>query len=224
MQLKRIPIHMALIGIIAGLIPLLLCTWAGTASPEAGCQVTILAAGNSLTAGLGVATSEAYPALLEQRLRKQGKPYCVINAGISGETSSGLKSRIHWLLSLNPDIIIIETGANDGMRGIELSLVRENIQYVIRATKQKNTLPILAGMQMFPNMGVEYTRSFSQIYAEIAEEEKIVFMPFFLADVAGKPELNLPDGIHPNARGYRLIVDNVYPYVMEAIRQRADRK
>jgi acyl-CoA thioesterase-1 len=182
-------------------------------------QGIIVAAGNSLTAGLGVAESEAYPALLERMLNSEGLNYRVINVGISGETSSGLRARIKWLLTLKPDIVIVETGANDGMRGIDLRLIRQNIHHIVRVLKENQVIPILVGMQMFPNLGVEYTRAYSRIYPEIAEEEGIVFMPFFLAEVAGKSAFNQADGIHPNANGYRVITENLYPYVVEAIRQ-----
>jgi acyl-CoA thioesterase-1 len=182
-------------------------------------QAIIIAAGNSLTAGLGVAESEAYPALLEKRLHEEGLDYRVINAGISGETSSGLRSRINWLLTLKPKIVIVETGANDGMRGIDLTLIRDNIQAVIQALKAHNVTPILVGMQMFPNLGPEYTLAFRQIYPDIAQTEGILLMPFFLQNVAGDTAYNLSDGIHPNPAGYRIITNNLYPYVLDAIRR-----
>jgi acyl-CoA thioesterase-1 len=207
--------------IVIGLISAFYFGTAISASPplSSPSQGTIVAAGNSLTAGLGVAESEAYPALLEKKLYGEGLDYRVINAGISGETSSGLRSRIKWLLTLKPDIVIVETGANDGMRGIDLTFLRDNIRYIIQVLLKHNVIPVLVGMKMFPSMGPDYAESFSRIYPEIATEEGIILMPFFLKAVAGKPAYNLADGIHPNPKGYRIITNNLYPYVLDAIRK-----
>ncbi len=181
---------------------------------------TIVAVGNSLTAGLGVAEQFAYPALLERRLAAEGFRYRVVNAGISGETSSGTLSRIHWILTTKPDIVILETGANDGLRGIEPSLIRQNIQEIVRALKKANVAIILAGMQMVQNLGQEYTDAFRRIYPEIAKQFGIPLIPFFLAGVGGRTTLNQADGIHPTAEGYKMVVETVYPYAVAAIRER----
>ena len=178
---------------------------------------TIVAVGDSLTAGFGVSEEEAFPALLEKELISKGHPYKVINGGISGETSSGALSRIKWVLTLKPDIVILETGANDGFRGIDPSLIQKNIRETVRILKSENVIVILAGMRMVENLGSEYTSVFSRIYSTIAEEEDLIFIPFFLEGVAGKRQYNQPDGIHPTAPGYRIITKLVYPYVLEAI-------
>ncbi len=181
-------------------------------------QGIIVAVGNSLTEGLGVDEAKAYPARLQRKLQAEGLTYEVINAGISGETSSGTLSRISWILKLQPDIVILETGANDGLRGIDPNLTRQNIIAAIKKLKTQNVTVILAGMQTLPNLGKEYAESFSEIYPQIAQSEEVPLIPFFLEGVAGVPELNRADGIHPTAQGYAIISESVYPYVREAIK------
>ncbi len=178
---------------------------------------TIIAVGDSLTAGYGLAEEEAYPALLEEKLRDDGYNYKVINAGISGETSSGALSRIKWILAQKPDIVILETGANDGMRGINTELVKKNISDAVQMLKENNVEVILAGMQMLRNLGAGYSSAFAGIYPEIAGEQDALLIPFFLEGVAGEPLLNLSDTIHPTAEGYRIVVETVYPFVLQAI-------
>ena len=180
---------------------------------------TVLAIGDSLTEGYGLDEAEAYPALLQQRLLAEGYRYKVVNAGISGETSSGLRSRIDWAITLAPDIVIIETGANDALRGIDPALIKRNIEAVIRTLKERNIIIVLAGMRIYQNLGPDYANAFDAIYRDLARVHGLIFMPFFLKDVAGNPELNQPDGMHPTAEGYRIISKNIYPYVVEAIRR-----
>lgn len=179
---------------------------------------TIVAVGDSLTAGYGVDESEAYPALLEEKLHAAGYRFNVINAGVSGETSSGTLSRIKWVISsLKPDIVILETGANDGLRGINPELLAKNLDSIVRILKENDILVILAGMKILPNLGPEYTKRFAAVYPEIASNHNIILIPFFLEAVAGEPELNQGDRIHPTAEGYRRIVDNIYPYVVKGV-------
>jgi acyl-CoA thioesterase-1 len=187
------------------------------AQPEKKIEGIIVAVGDSLTEGLGVEEEFAYPAVLEERLRKQGYPYQVVNAGISGETSSGTLSRIKWVLTLKPDIVILVTGANDGFRGIAPGLVKSNIRTIIQSFKEKNVIVVLGGMQIVQNLGQDYTTAFAKIYPEVARSEEVIFIPFFLAGVAADPGLNQADGIHPIAEGYRKIVDNINEYVVTAI-------
>jgi acyl-CoA thioesterase-1 len=182
--------------------------------------VTIVALGDSLTEGYGVEENQAYPAVLEARLQKEGFSCTVINAGISGETSSGLLSRINRVLLLKPDIVILCTGANDGLGGIDHRRIRNNISRMVRTFKESQVTVILAGMKMLVNYPLSYTEPYARLYAEIADQEKILLIPFFMEGVAGKPELSLADGIHPNAEGYRIIAASVYPYVLKAVRQR----
>lgn len=183
---------------------------------EPAYEGAIVAFGDSLTAGLGLAEDRAYPALLEKKLLSEGFNYRVINAGISGETSSGALSRIKWVISaLKPDIIILETGANDGMRGIDPNILKDNLDQILSIIKENNIKVILAGMKMLPNLGPEYGVSFEAVYTQMARKHEVPFIPFFLEGVAGDDLLNREDGIHPNEEGYARIVENIYPYVLE---------
>jgi len=181
---------------------------------------TIVALGDSLTAGHGLDESESYPALLEKKIQAAGYNYKVVNAGVSGETSSGTLSRIDWILTLAPDIVILETGANDGLRGVDPQLAEKNLRRILQIFKEKDVTVLLVGMKMVWNMGPLYVAQFNRIYPELAKEFGVVFMPFFLEGVAMKSQLNLGDGIHPNAEGYKKITDTLYPYVLETIDRR----
>lgn len=181
---------------------------------------TIVAVGDSLTAGYGLDESESYPALLEEKLQAAGYKYRVINAGVSGETSSGTLSRMEWILTLEPDIVILETGANDGLRGVDPQVAEKNIRQILQILQEKDVVVVLAGMKIVWNMGPEYVADFNRIYPELAEDFHVVFLPFFLEGVAMQRQLNLGDGIHPNSQGYKKIAENIYPYVLEAIERR----
>jgi acyl-CoA thioesterase-1 len=184
---------------------------------------TIVAMGNSLTAGLGVPEDQAYPAQLARRLKAAGYNYRVVNAGISGETSSGALSRIRWVVSsLKPDIVILETGANDGLRGLDPELLETNLDQLVGFLAGRNIQVILAGMRMLPNLGPAYSQAFDDIYPRIAAKHGVIFIPFFLEGVAGRPDLNQDDRLHPNADGYARIVNTVYPHVVAAIGRRTD--
>lgn len=180
---------------------------------------TIVALGDSLTEGYGLDPADAYPAQLERKLHADGHACRVVNAGVSGETSRGALSRINWILKLKPQIVILETGANDGLRGIDPRFTRDNIGRIVEILQSHNVRVILAGMAMTRNLGASFTREFAAIYPWIAEKYNLASIPFFLEDVATVPQLNLADGIHPNARGYAKVVENVYPYVVEALGQ-----
>ena len=181
---------------------------------------TIVALGDSLTAGLGLEESQAYPAQLTKKLRSEGYNYRVINAGISGETSSGTLSRINWVIStLKPDIIILETGANDGMRGIDPDILTNNLDQIISKIQSENISVLLAGMKMFPNLGPVYGSAFERVYPQVAQKHDIILVPFFLDGVAGDAHLNLEDGIHPNGEGYIRIVENLYPYLLKLLKK-----
>jgi acyl-CoA thioesterase-1 len=179
----------------------------------------IAAVGDSLTEGLGVAEEFAYPALLGKKLQENGYPYQVVNAGISGETSSATLARIEWVLTtLKPDIVILVIGANDGFRGIAPDLIKTNILAIIKILKENNVTVLIGGMQIGQNLGKEYVDAFENIYSQAAREEKVGLIPFFLSGVAANPQLNQPDGIHPTAEGYRAVVDHIFPHVIEAIK------
>jgi acyl-CoA thioesterase I len=178
---------------------------------------TIVAVGDSLTAGYGVNIDESYPAVLEEKLRQAGYAYQVINAGVSGETSSGTLARLDWLLTLNPDAVILTIGANDGLRAIDPDLVEANLRQIIEQLQQRDIVVIFAGMKMVANLGPGYVSRFNRIYPSLAREYGVAFYPFFLDGVAMQPAYNLADGIHPNAAGYHIIADNLYPVVLEAL-------
>jgi acyl-CoA thioesterase-1 len=180
-------------------------------------SLTIVAVGDSLTAGYGIEESEAYPALVEKALRVEGMKVQVVNAGVSGETSSGTLARLDWVLTLDPDIVILETGANDGLRGLDTTMVRDNLEQIIDLLQQRDIVVILAGMKMVWNLGPAYTGEFNRIFPDLAAKKGLIFMPFFLQGVATDPALNRDDGIHPNPAGHRIIADNILPFVREAI-------
>jgi acyl-CoA thioesterase I len=175
---------------------------------------TILCFGDSITAGYGLEdTNDAYPALLQKKIDSLELDYTVINSGLSGETSAGGKSRIDWVLKQSVDIFLLELGGNDGLRGIPLTETKSNLQAIIERVKLKNsnTKIILAGMELPPNMGQDYTSEFRKVFAEIAQQNNdITFIPFILKDVGGIPELNQSDGIHPTAEGHKIVAKTVW--------------
>jgi acyl-CoA thioesterase-1 len=173
---------------------------------------TIVFFGNSLTAGYGLSPSEAFPALIQNKIDSLNLPYKVINAGVSGETSSGGNSRIDWILRQPLDVFILELGANDGLRGIPIPETKKNLQSIIDKVKAKNpeAILVLAGMQIPPNMGQQYATEFRNIYAELANKNKIALIPFLLEGVGGEVKLNQQDGIHPTAEGHRIVAENVW--------------
>ncbi|HET7115906.1 MAG TPA: arylesterase [Hanamia sp.] len=173
---------------------------------------TILFFGNSLTAGYGVDPSEAYPALIQDKIDSLHLNYKVINAGVSGETTSDGDSRIDWILKQPVDIFVLELGGNDGLRGIPLSVTEKNLQLIIDKVKAKypEVKIILEGIQIPPNMGADYTTQFRKIYPRLASENKIELIPFLLKGVGGDPKLNQRDGIHPTAEGHKIVAENVW--------------
>lgn len=179
---------------------------------------TILFFGNSLTAGYGLETEESFPSLIQERLDSLNLNYEVINAGLSGETTAGGKNRLEWVLNQKVDVFVLELGANDGLRGVPLSETKANLQMIIDMVwdKNKDTKIVLAGMMIPPNMGQDYTTEFRTIFPELARQNEIQLIPFLLDGVAGIPELNLEDGIHPTAEGQKIVADNVWE-VLESI-------
>ncbi len=173
----------------------------------------ILVVGTSLTAGPGIAPETAYPARLQQRIDAEGLPYRVVNAGVSGETSAGALRRLDWLLREPADVVIVETGANDMLRGLNPDSTRANLDAILRRLRGAEPEPtvLLVPMLAAPSLGREYVREFEAIYPDLAERHGVELLPFLLEGVAGEPELNLPDGIHPNPRGHERIADNLWP-------------
>src|SRR6056297_635251 len=184
-----------------------------TAVTEAkGSNKKILFFGDSLTAGYGLEVSEAFPALIQQKIDSLELEYTVINAGLSGETTASGKNRLEWVLEDDIDIIIIELGANDGLRGVPLTETESNLKSMVNTVQSKlpNANIIVAGMKIPPNMGPEYTSKFESIFPELAASENVKLIPFLLENVAGMPELNQGDGIHPTIEGQKLVANNVW--------------
>ncbi len=173
-----------------------------------------MAFGDSLTAGLGVTPQESYPAQLEARLHAEGYSYRVVNAGVSGDTTAGGIRRLDWIIKTNPEIVILELGANDGLRGIPLNEVRANLSQIIQRLQDKGIQVVLAGMKLPPNYGPVYAVGFSNLFKELAKEYDIPVIPFFLEGVATRPELNQDDSLHPTAAGYSRVVDNILPVLL----------
>lgn len=190
-------------------------------APPAAEARTVLFLGTSLTAGLGLPPEEAYPALVQQKVDSVGLPFQVINAGVSGETSAGALRRVDWLLRQPFDVLVLETGANDMLRGFDLDSTEANIRGVVRRVRARHPgVPIvLAGMLAPPNLGADYARRFGEIYPRVAEEEGLVLIPFLLQDVAGVPSLNQGDGIHPNERGAQIVAENVWKVLEPVLRE-----
>ena len=172
----------------------------------------ILFFGNSLTAGMGLDQNEGFPAVIQEKIDSLGMEYNVVNAGLSGETTASGSNRVDWVLNQEVDIFVLELGANDGLRGIPLEETRKNLQKIIDVVREKNpdVKIVLAGMQIPPNLGPEYTSDFKRIFPELVEKNNIEFIPFLLEGVAGRPELNQEDGIHPTAEGQEIVAKNVW--------------
>ena len=175
-------------------------------------QKIIVFFGNSLTAGYGLDPSQAFPALIQQKIDALHLPYQVVNAGVSGETTAGGLSRIDWILRQPMDVFVLELGGNDGLRGIPLTATEKNLQDIIDRVKEKypSAAIVLAGMQLPPNLGQTYTHTFEAIYPKLAAKNHIALIPFLLEGVGGNPALNQNDGIHPNAAGAMVVAANVW--------------
>jgi acyl-CoA thioesterase-1 len=166
--------------------------------------------GDSLTAGLGVAPSEAYPALIERKLRDEGLPFDVVNAGVSGDTSAGGLRRLEWSLQGDVRVLLVALGGNDGLRGLPASELRQNLSQIIDRAQARHIPVLLAGMEAPPNFGDAYTRDFRAVYRDLARDRQVRFIPFFLQGVAGQATMNQADGIHPTPEGHRVIADLVW--------------
>ena len=182
---------------------------------------TVLIVGTSLTAGLGLDPEEAYPALLQRKADSLGLHVDIVNAGLSGETSAGALRRIDWLLRGPADVVVIETGANDGLRGLNVDSTRANLRAIIGKVKAVRPAAriLLAQMEAPPNLGAKYTAAFSAMYQDVAKEEGVGIMPFLLQGVAGVTSLNQSDGIHPNERGEEIVAANVWAALEPVLRQ-----
>ena len=179
--------------------------------PVSAERPSIVAFGNSLTAGLGVRSDQSYPAHLQRALDSAGYAYRVVNAGVSGETTAGGARRVSWILKNKPTIVILELGGNDGLRGLSLQETRSNLERIIQQLKQASVTVVLAGMKLPPNYGQDYTEGFETLYQALAKQYRLTLIPFFLDGVAVSSSLNQADGIHPTGEGYRIIVEKIFP-------------
>ena len=199
-----------------GLVALVLVL---AAPPALADDRVIVAFGDSLTAGLGVARDEAYPALLEARLRRAGFAYRMVNAGVSGDTTAGGRRRLDWVLRSRPEIVIVALGANDGLRGQPVVALRDNLTAIVTRLRKSGTHVLLVGMRLPPNYGEAYASDFAEAFRAVAGGTSVAFLPFLLAGVAGDPSLNQADGIHPNAAGHRIVAEHVWPSLQPLLRR-----
>jgi len=174
--------------------------------------------GDSLSAGLGLAEADAFPAVVEGLLRRNGHRVDVVNAGVSGDTSAGGLSRIDWVLRQKPDILVVELGGNDALRGQPVETIESNLRGIIDKIERAGAGVVLLGQAIFANYGPDYTRAFGGLYDSIAEDHDLVYVPFFLEGVGGVPELNLSDGIHPTPEGHRMIAEKLLPAFRKILR------
>lgn len=170
----------------------------------------IVVLGDSLTAGLGLVESDAYPALLQQKLDEEGYEFEVVNAGVSGDTSAGGLRRLDWALEGDVRILIVALGANDALRGLSIPEMKQNLSAIMRAARERRVAVLLAGMEAPPNYGAEYAVQFRHAYRELAREQGVAFVPFLLQGVAGEARYNQPDGIHPNVDGARIVAETIW--------------
>ncbi len=176
-------------------------------------EPVILAFGDSLTAGFMVDSRDSYPARLQRLLADKGYHYKVVNAGVSGDTTAGGVRRIDWVLKHEPEIVIIELGANDGLRGLPVDEMRKNLGLIIEVCRKKGAKVLLAGMEITPNLGKEYSEAFRESFSLLAKQYEVALIPFFLENVAARPELTRADGVHPLANGYAIVTQTVFQYL-----------
>lgn len=185
-------------------------------SAQAGPLVVFL--GDSLTAGYGLTPEQAFPALIGDALAREGHPIHVVNAGVSGDTSAGGLRRVSWVLSQKPTVLVVELGANDGLRG-QAAELEQNLAAIVEKARAAGAKVLLLGMKLPPNYGHDYTKSFAAAYPDLARRLDVPLVPFLLEGVAGRPELNQQDGLHPNAAGQRIVAANVLPRLREVLKQ-----
>jgi acyl-CoA thioesterase I len=200
----------------------LLCLFLQPDSSGVSPEVNILFYGDSITAGYGIDPDLAFPAIIQEKIDSAGLNARAINAGLSGETSSGGVRRIEWVLRQRIDILVLELGANDGLRGIDLDLTLTNLQQIMDKTTEKypEAVIVIAGMQVPPNLGERYTEQFRSMFISLASENEAVLIPFILHGVAGEPDLNLADGIHPTPAGHRIIAETVWDIILPLIEKK----
>ena len=201
-------------GLRGGAIALMLGLLAVLPVPARGTERVVVTLGDSLTAGLGVAADEAWPALIESRLRREGYAYRVVNAGVSGDTTAGGLRRVDWVLRNRPEVAVVALGANDGLRGLATDAMESNLVAIVERLRAGGARVLVAGMQVPPNYGAAYARAFSGVFPDVARRTGSPLVPFLLDGVAADPRLNQPDGIHPNAAGHRAIAEHIWLHLV----------
>ena len=199
------------------LVLTLLCCILNTAALAAPNQPRILALGDSLTAGYGLSQSDSFPAQLTRKLQGAKVAATIVNAGVSGDTTSGALQRLDWLMDGPYDLAIVELGANDALRAVDPALTRKNLDHIVTKLKALGIPVLLAGMKAPRNLGPDYARRFDQIFPDLAQKHDLHFYPFFLDGIAANPAFNLEDGMHPNAKGVAIIAERMLPFVLKAL-------
>ncbi len=191
------------------------------AAPASGEPPRVVFLGDSLTAGFGLGEGDAWPARVTAALAAEGLPIRAVNAGISGDTSAGGLARVDWILRLQPDVVVVELGPNDGLRGLPLEATEDNLRQITRRIEAAGAEVLLVGLRIPPNYGPDYSGRFHDLYPRLAAELGVPLVPFLLEGVGGEPDLNLPDGIHPNVAGHRLVAGNVLPHLRPLVAEAA---
>ena len=205
----------------AGPVPAAPTTPEARKAPQAPEAPKIVFLGDSLTAGLGLPSTQSFPSLIGRKLKEKGLEYEIVNAGVSGDTSAGGLRRLDWSLDGNVRVLIVALGANDGLRGLPTSEMKKNLAAVLDRARERNVPVILAGMEAPPNYGPDYTREFRSVYSELAAQYHVRFIPFLLQGVAGNASLNQGDGIHPNTRGAEIVADLVWKELEQELRRQS---
>ena len=214
----KLKIHIKKASFRYAVLLLIVNVWIGFSSPAIANGVIITVIGDSLTAGYGLERKNAFPALLEAALKTHGIAARVIGAGVSGDTTSGGLSRLAWALGDKPDLVIVELGANDGLRGIDPAVTHKNLDQIVARIKSRGIRVLLTGMKAPPNLGRDYAKAFNAVFPAVAKKHNVPFYPFFLEGVAAKLELNQKDGKHPNVQGVAVITERILPYVKAALK------
>ncbi len=198
--------------------------WEGQGSQARGDRLEIPAdapkvvfLGDSLSAGLHLEEDLAFPAVLQRRLAQRGLPFHLVNAGVSGDTTAGGLRRIEWILKQYPDVVVVELGANDGLRGIDVAAIEANLRGILKRIQESSATPVLFGMRIPPSYGLQYSNAFREIYGRVAEDMQVTLIADWLEGVGGDPRYNLPDGLHPNERGHELLAQNIEEHLADIL-------
>ena len=215
-------IVMSVLWVCAGLFAQHLCATDTSSSPPQKQMILVL--GDSLAAGYGLDPDESFPALLQEKIKASGLPHKVVNAGVSGDTTAGGLGRLDWQLKQRVDVLVLELGGNDGLRGIPPATTKDNLQAIINRTRKAypDVRIVIAGMQMPPNLGPEYVQAFKDIFPSLAKQNHAALVPFLLEGVGGRAELNQSDRIHPTAEGQKVVAENVWRVLKPLLLQRGE--